>query len=191
MHHSAYILSGGQSRRFGSDKARHATPAGPQLLVLADQLRSLGHTVHIVADRADRYADLGLTCLVDSQPNSGPLAGLAAALAHHRQSLPRPSLRANGWLLLVSCDQRDWQSAWTEQLSLYTSDAADAAIYYDTQWQPLPGLYHIDLLPTIIDRLASDQLSLHSLLDSLGSRCSKVHTTQPPSQWSFNTPADL
>ena len=191
MHHSAFILSGGQSRRFGSDKARHITPAGPQLLVLVDQLRSCGHTVHVVADRADRYADIGLTCLVDAQPNSGPLAGLASALAHHLQSLPSPSPRASGWLILVSCDQRYWQSSWTEELSLHISDAVDAAIFYDTQWQPLPGLYHVDLLPTIMDRLAAHQLSLHSLLDSLGSRCSKVHTTQPPSHWSFNTPADL
>lgn len=191
MHYPAYILSGGQSRRFGSDKARYATPAGPQLLILADQLRSNGHTVHVVADRAERYADLGLTCIVDIQPNSGPLAGLASALAHHRQSLPSPAPRPSGWLLLVSCDQRHWQPAWTEELSLNTGDAVDAAINYDTQWQPLPGLYHVDLLPTLMNRLASGQLSLHSLLDSLGSRCSKVITTQPPSQWSFNTAADL
>lgn len=191
MHLPAYILSGGQSRRFGSDKARYATPAGPQLLVLADQLRNCGHTVHVVADRADRYADLGLKCLVDTQPDSGPLAGLASALAHHRDSLPVAAPRAHGWILLVNCDQRHWQQVWTDVLSKHAHDDVDASIYFDTQWQPLPGLYHIALLPTIIDRLSSRQLSLHSFLDSLGPRCARIHTTTPPCQWSFNTPAEL
>ncbi len=149
MHLPAYILAGGQSRRFGSDKARHLTPAGPQLLVLADQLRNCGHSVHVVADRADRYADLGLTCLVDTQPDSGPLAGLASALAHHRSARSTgcqpvsdnpssASSRFPSWILLVNCDQLVWQAAWVEHLMEHIHDDAATSIYFDTQWQPLP-----------------------------------------------------
>ncbi len=186
----AYILAGGQSRRFGSDKARHPTHSGPQLLALADQLRTAGHTVSVVADRADRYIDLGITCVVDVQPDSGPLAGLAAALEHHLAA-SQPGPRSTGWLMLVSCDQQHWQSSWYEELARHTSDAVDAAVYFDTQWQPLPALYHCDLLPPIMQRLALRQLSLHGLLDSLGERVARVSTTAPPSRWSFNTLSDL
>lgn len=185
----AYILSGGQSRRFGSDKARHVTSQGPQLLVLANQLRTCGHEVHIVADRADRYADLGFTCLVDAQANSGPLAGLATALEHHRQV--QSTQREHGCLLLVSCDQRHWQTAWYDELSAHVTDDSDAVIYFDGMWQPMPGLYHIDLLSTVAQRLNGRQLSMHGLLDAVEGRAVKVHTTQPPSRWSFNTQAEL
>ncbi len=188
----AYILSGGQSRRFGSDKARYETPAGVQLCLLVDRLRSAGHTVHVVADRADRYTDLGLTCLVDLQPDSGPLAGLATALAHQRAQLALASdVRAAGWLLLVNCDQRVWQADWYTELLAHTSPDVDASIYFDTMWQPLPGLYHVDLFPLVMDRLTHRRLSLHGLLDSLGDRIAQVPTQQPPSRWSFNTHADL
>jgi molybdenum cofactor guanylyltransferase len=189
MPHPAYILSGGRSSRFGSDKARYATPAGPQLLTLADQLRSHGHAVHVVADRADRYADLGITCLVDAQPDSGPLAGLASALEHHQSTASET--HHSGWILLVSCDQRHWQPSWYNDLNAHANDGVDASIYYDTMWQPLPGLYHMRMLSTIIQRLQQRQLSLHGLLGAIEQRIAKVHTTQPPSDWSFNTLEDL
>lgn len=177
----AYILAGGQSRRFGSDKARYAWPAGPQLQVLADQLRCAGHVVHVVADRSDRYRDLGFNCLTDVQPDSGPLAGLARGLIHHR----------DGWLLLVSCDQRNWQPAWYEALAVHRDDDVDAICYFDTQWQPLPGLYHTRLLETILDRLQQRQLSFHGMLETLGPACRPVQVSDPPSRWSFNTPTEL
>lgn len=185
----AYILSGGRSTRFGSDKSRYLTAAGPQLLALADRLRSQGHEVHIVADAADRYTDWGVTCIVDVQPNSGPMAGLAAALGH-RQAV-RLGDRQSGWILLVSCDQYVWQNTWYEELNSSVSQSVDASVYFDSQWQPLPALYHCDLLPSIMQRLMLGELSLHGLLDSLGERVSKVATTQPPSRWSFNTLSEL
>ena len=187
----AYILTGGGSSRFGSDKARHPMPNSPQLLVLADQLRAVGHPVHFVADRADRYSDLLITCLVDVQPDSGPLAGLATALEHHRESLSANADWLQGWLMLVSCDQRQWQASWCDDLAARFQREALAIVYFDTQWQPLPGLYHVDLLPCVRQRLTLKQLSLHGLLESIDARCLKVSTEQPPSRWSFNSPADL
>lgn len=187
----AYILSGGRSQRFGSDKARYEWPAGPQLKVLADQLHTAGHAVHIVADRADRYEDLGFDCLVDIRPDCGPLAGLASALAHHRSTLNTEAEQLPGWLLLVSCDQRNWQSSWYDSLALQTDREVDAICYYDTQWQPLPGLYHCRLLDTVLSRIESRQLSLHGLLDSLAEASLQVAVTDPPSRYSFNTPDDL
>lgn len=184
----AYILSGGRSSRFGSDKARYQTPSGPQLSVLANQLRAAGHIVHFVADRADRYADLGVTCLVDVQPDSGPLSGLASALQHSGSQL---NPEHSNWVLLLSCDQRNWQTAWYDQLVSHVHDAASAVVYFDDQWQPMPGLYHVDLLSTVVQRLQNRRLSMHGLLDAIEQRAVKVHTTQPPSRWSFNTLAEL
>lgn len=188
-----YILCGGQSRRFGSDKARVAIAGQPQLLALTAALQAAGHEVRYVADRPDRYADLGITCLVDAQPGSGPMAGLASGLRDLAGRINKGA--GEGWLLLLSCDQARWDEAWFRQLNSIrrTSSDAQAVAFYDTAWQPLPALYRIDLLGEVQQRLQARRLSLQTLLSDLDSsgRCAQVVTKQSPSTWSFNTPDEL
>ena len=198
MNLPCYILCGGQSRRFGTDKARVPISGQPQLLHLATALEATGHPVHYVADRADRYSDLGLTCLVDQQPNSGPMAGLASALAHRASQVESSQVESGagqGWLLLVSCDQAQWDESWYRELSAAkeASPGAAAAAYYDTAWQPLPALYHIGLLSDVNERLRASHLSLQTVLGDLDARqrCVRVTTELSPSTWSFNTPDEL
>ena len=121
----AYILCGGRSQRFGADKARVLIEGVPQLLRLSGALQRAGHEVRYVADRADRYRDLGVECLVDSRPDCGPMAGLECALQHRTAeiasyaSLTRAGESDAIWaarLLVVSCDQAIWESSWSEEL---------------------------------------------------------------------------
>src|SRR5688572_23594584 len=67
----AYILCGGRSQRLGTDKARSVIDGQPQLVKLGTALSQAGHRVYYVADRADRFNDLGITCLVDQYNDSG------------------------------------------------------------------------------------------------------------------------
>lgn len=129
----AYVLAGGKSRRFGSDKARAVVHHQPFLLHVARQLAPLCESVWVVAQRAGQYEDLGLATLGDLAPGSGPLAGLQTALSHAgnnsvssvASTAPSPASEAespefsespssgvnsastnlSGWILLVSCDQ--------------------------------------------------------------------------------------
>lgn len=189
-----YILCGGQSRRFGTDKARVPISGQPLLVHLSDALRSAGHRIEYVADRADRFADLGITCVADAQPDSGPMAGLASALGHLAQQVE--SGAGQGWLLLVNCDQAHWNEAWFAELDAARQAAAGAraAAYYDTAWQPLSALYHVDLLSDVQRRLRDRRLSLKTLLEDLDAdhRCARVAVKKnSPSAWSFNTPDEL
>lgn len=134
----AYVLAGGASRRFGADKARATLRGEPLLVRLSRQLRAMGRRVIVVARRPDQYADLALDTIADIQPGQGPVGGLRTALAH----------RAEGWLLLCSCDMLDIDDRWIAALAeaARRSPAADAIVARDVRWQPFPGLYHARLL---------------------------------------------
>ena len=180
----AYILCGGQSARFGTDKARVMIDQQPLLNWLANNLRDHGHEVHFVADRAERYRDLDVTCIVDAQSESGPMAGLLTALRH----------RANtcvGWSLIVTCDQLLWQRSYFQSLASQINAKIQAIAYADTTIQPLPGLYHTQLEPTIAANLAQGERSIKRVLQAIPEVVVTIHSIENPRQWCFNSPAEL
>lgn len=203
----AYILAGGRSSRFGSDKARVEIGTEPLLLSLRRSLSQQGHSVEVVADRVDRYSDLGIQCVVDCQSDHGPLAGVASALQHRQQ-------RQSGWLLLVSCDLYIWRNEWFMQLShalhvptTETRRLADDSVDSDHagqcrsdldavafaghslsgthSWEPFPSLLHTRLLPKTYELLQLGKRSLQDLYRS--ERGVAISTHDNPQSWSFNT----
>ncbi len=80
---SAVLLAGGRSTRMGRDKA--LLPLADGRTLLARQLatlRAAGAAEVLVSARAEQHLPLAGTRLIpDLQPDRGPLAGLAAALA--------------------------------------------------------------------------------------------------------------
>lgn len=187
-HCPAYLLSGGKSTRFGSDKALVEIHAQPQLLGLWHVLHNQGHEVHVVADRDDRYQHIGLSCLVDEMPGCGPLAALATALRHRRQE-------SDGWLLLLNCDQAMWQATWFQQLAEHATADIQMVTFVETiadgqkVVQPLPGLFHTRLLPTVLQQLQSGQFAMQHLVRN--APAATVDTVDNPRRWSFNTMHEL
>lgn len=183
----AYILAGGESSRFGSDKARVQIDAKPQILRLNDQLTEQGHSVHIVADRADRYIDLGLACITDAPNHSGPMAGIASALQHRQTS-------GAGWCLVLSCDQTLWRGEWFTALAMQIQNQLALTFAFrhqngHTAPQPIPGLYHTDSEPTVRQLLSVGKYSVRDLLASVDYDSQIVASN--PSEWAFNTTAEL
>ena len=166
-----YILSGGKSSRFGSDKARAPfTDGAPLLLRIAGALKPSASSCTVVAESAGKYADLGLRTIADLHPGRGPLAGLHAAVT----DLPAP-----GWLLLVSCDfvalDRNWASAL--QAATVGSNAR-AVSFRGEKIEPLFALYHSDLLKEIERALHAGALSPAKLIERV------PHTLLPlPANW--------
>ncbi len=183
-HCPAYILCGGQSARFGTDKARIKINGRPLLVQLASRLRELGHAVYFVADQSDRYADLNISSIVDAQAACGPMAGLLSA-ARHRAG------QAEGWFLLLTCDQLHWQQSYFQWLANHARPELAAITYSDELIQPIPGLYHSNIASSVTTSLASRQLSIKHLLESLGDSVVTIEPANNPRAWCFNTPAEL
>ena len=106
-----YILAGGQSSRFGRDKARVMVHSGEEISAIAlivhvsRRLSKRADRLTVVAETAGKYADLGLATLGDVVVGCGPIGGLQTALQHVRQP---------GWLLLVACDMVGVQAQWID-----------------------------------------------------------------------------
>jgi molybdopterin-guanine dinucleotide biosynthesis protein A len=185
----AYILAGGRSTRFGSDKARVFVAGESQLLRLTGMLRAPGHQVHVVASARDCYQDLGIEAIPDERQDEGPAMGLLTALEH------RVATQGNGWLLLVSVDQLLWRTQWFSDFAMKAQGSVEFVTFRRPesggrlQFQPIPGLYHTSLREPLIARLASGARSLKGLLelsDGLAMPCN-----DNPSDWSFNDAATL
>jgi len=86
----AVVLAGGESRRFGSDKALARFRGEPLIARVIQELRSVGFSqVAIAAKEPEKYAEVapGAELLRDVRPVQTPLAGLAAGLRASRYPL--------------------------------------------------------------------------------------------------------
>ncbi len=177
----AYILAGGHSSRFGSDKAHAVISGQPLILHVASFLKPFAESITVVADRTDKYADLGLRTIADDQPHLGPLGGLEAILRDCSQS---------ELALVTSCDILFLDAGRALRRLLAEAKSEDLALVYRTErWHPFPGLYNRLLLPGISERLRTDDRSLRSLLD----HSARALECEPFTAWAAdaNTPEDL
>lgn len=159
---AVYILAGGKSKRFESDKARALYQDKPLINHMAETVSPFAISVTVVADRADKYDDLGLATIADLLPDLGPIGGLYTALNHC----------PDNWLLLVSCDWLGIKGEWIKTLFGQRKCRAEAArptaiAYRDTFWQPLLALYHKSSLAVVKVQIDANNLSLQHLLDKL------------------------
>jgi len=152
----AYILAGGRSSRFGSDKARALIAGQPMILHVASSIAPFAQSITVVADAPDKYGDLGLRTIADESPHLGPLGGLAAALQ---------DCSPGATALVTSCDLIFLDGGRALGLLLGEARADDLAlVHFDERWRPFPGLYSRLLLPAIGARLCSDDRSIRTLL---------------------------
>lgn len=193
---SAYLLCGGQSRRFGRDKARAEVDGGTLLQRGVSQLQRLGLRVWLVADRADKYQDLGLTALPDTFPGCGPLAGLHTACQHHQAT----HAAEHGWLLLTSCDQTELHAEWLQTLCAAVDSARCAAVTFaetspdgKLRRHPFPGLFHRRLQSRLLSCLEQQQFAVQPFLEQLHTS-GELLTLACPADWPLipqvNTPED-
>ena len=102
---AAYVLAGGASSRFGSDKALAKIGERTVLARVCQLIEGAAGEVRVVSS-AGRYPDLQGKLVSDRWPGEGPLGGIITGLLATRESGGPP------WNLVVSCDMpfltREW-----------------------------------------------------------------------------------
>lgn len=120
------ILTGGQSRRMGRDKALLELNGRPMSLALAERYAELGPVAFCV-DREGRFPVGPYRELCDKFPGQGPLNGLVSAFLETEE----------GSILLTATDMPGGTAAAARKL-LDALGAYDACIY---RGEPLFGVY--------------------------------------------------
>ncbi len=152
-----YILAGGRSRRFGSDKARAEIEGLPLILYVAESLADVADSVTVVAREASVYADLGLRTIGDVVRNKGPLGGLLTAIDDRGH---------DGWVFVTACDWVGIQGCWVRRL-LSERRAGRVVLFESPRDQPLFGLYHTSVRAAVAKQIELGRLKMLHLLEEI------------------------
>jgi molybdopterin-guanine dinucleotide biosynthesis protein A len=188
---SGAILAGGQSTRMGRDKAFLPFPApdGPPLIAhQCALLRDLGIDDLLISGRPDTdYASAvpHARVVLDTQSDSGPLAGLAAVLAAARH--PR--------VLVMAIDHPRMTANYLRKLIHISNQSTGVVPSGPHGFEPLIAIYPCSLLPHIQQALVTGQFSLQTLLTkaikSSVIQSVKLDEDELPLFANWNTPQDL
>lgn len=177
------LTAGGQSSRFGSDKARALLEGQPLLHHVARSLEGCG--LRLLVAPPGKYSLLGWQTVADIRPGEGPLAGLEAAMTAALQ------LRGGGWVAFTGVDLPRLTAAfWRTLAAARTPDALSVQPLDPAgRPQPLAALYHTDLLPRITSLLDAGERRLRAAAET--EAVFTVAGIAPQTLQNVNTPVDL
>jgi len=174
------VLAGGESRRFGSDKAR-ALLGGKSLVErAAETLAAVFSEVVVVSSRP--VSTPAWPQVPDALGGGGPLAGIAGALTY-------ASSRGLEGAFVLACDLPLVEAGTVRSVlaALGEHPAAAPVAEGSVHWEPLCAVYRVACLPRVSEALRRDELAAHAVLDAV------VAVPVPLPVASFlnvNTPAD-
>ncbi|QQE09983.1 molybdenum cofactor guanylyltransferase [Planctomycetota bacterium] len=180
-----FILAGGLSSRFGSDKARIQIQDKNILQIITSTFSPYISSTTVIADKPDKYSDLKLQTIIDSKPGyRGPLAGLLTAAEHTSKK------NDHCWFMLTSCDTINISPKWIKQLLAMRSSTYQAIVFRDDRYQPFPGIYHSNIAKPASETLNTKQASMQNFLANIN-----IKTLPVPKNWKqmiqINTQNDL
>ena len=142
---TAVLLAGGRSRRFGSDKAFAPAPGESTRRLWEHQLAKLESLqpkqVLISANRDQDFGDQPV--MLDSTPDLGPLAGIAAAL----------ETAQTDFLVVLAIDMPQMSTEFLTELVSQATSTHGIVPRLNQRWEPLAAVY-----PTQLANLASERL---------------------------------
>ena len=165
----AYILAGGKSRRYGSDKARADAYGAPMIVRVAETLKPFASDITVVAAESGEYDDLGLRTIGDIVMDKGPLGGLLTALDDNGVA---------GWIFVSACDWKGLRSRWVERLLSERRDGSGAVAFQSDRYDPLLAAYHGSIFSVVTEHIERNRLGLQELLSSVN-----THGIPHPADW--------
>ncbi|MFQ5676108.1 MAG: molybdenum cofactor guanylyltransferase [bacterium] len=170
---NCYILAGGQSKRFGQNKALYALDTGETLLerVIAIIPASI-KAIKLVTNSPEDYRFLTLPMLPDVHPGLGPISGVHAGLVDSQHQLN----------FFLACDLPMISTDFIERILAAHSGQDIFGIKTAKGYEPLCTIYSKNCIPKIETLLAAKEYSLQALFEAMPSEFIEV----PNSEVLFN-----
>lgn len=153
---SGYLIAGGQSRRFGSDK-RLVEFEGEPLLERAGRVMcaALGELPVMVGNDVIPLSDQAWRVISDARSEAGPIGGIVAALEDSRTD----------WIMALAVDLPLMRCEDLQCLAAARRESFDVlTLSIDGRPEPLAALYHCRKTSFWRDRLDRNELSLSQAL---------------------------
>lgn len=177
------VLAGGASRRMGQDKASLTLHGRPQLEWARELLARHCEQVFISirAGQQDDPVRRGQPVIVDTQPDAGPIAGIAAAQAAHPE---------HGWLVLA-CDLPFVDDACLATLVRHRDGRPVVAFAstHDGLPEPLCAIYEPAARAGVLAAIAAGRNCPRKFI--LGTGVELLQQPDPAALDNVNTPDDL
>jgi len=189
---AGYVLAGGRSSRFGSDKALAELGGRPALARMLDAVSGSDARCTIVVGEREKYGHLGARCIPDRWPGEGPFGGIVTALL--QSSADKYGYH---WNLIVSCDMPFITAEWLNHLVAHAlRSSADVMVPKSAHGlEPLCACWRtaaVKKLRTLFDegvRKVTDAMKqVHT--EVLDESVWKRFDTKNRLFWNMNTPAD-
>jgi molybdenum cofactor guanylyltransferase len=180
------VLAGGESRRFGRNKALE--PHGGKRLIdhCVETLRRHCDPMLVVANDLSLYYDVSATLIRDVIPHQGPLGGIYTALLFS----PRE------WVLVKAADMPFLVPELVPLLFQARAGVDVVVPMVGDYHEPLMALYHRRCLPAIAGILQAERRRIIDLYRKVKVRPiseAKWRSADPEGRsfWNINTPEDL
>jgi len=152
---TAVILTGGESRRMGRDKAMVKIKGKAMVGYIVEALDPLFSDI-LISVREYR-SDVTLPQIIDSSSERGPMIGINSALQAVQTD----------WLFVIACDMPFVCTDLIHTLALKRDQHEAVLTHVSDRPQPLFGFYAKSSLPLMQRRIAEGQRSMMRLLDEL------------------------
>ena len=173
-----YILAGGQSRRFGQNKALFIWE-GQSIIERVIAAIPPTSKIFLVTNSPEIYAHLKLPTIPDHYPGCGPLAGIHAGLQHSPHE----------WNFFLACDFPYLQSSTIQEILSAPRQAQIILPQPLEGLQPLGALWSKTTLAAVAEALQKQEYRVQTLLAKLSLQ--PVVLSDPHTLFNLNTSQDL
>jgi molybdopterin-guanine dinucleotide biosynthesis protein A len=179
------VLAGGEGRRMGGAKALRPFRGQPLLAHALAQARRWSDEVAVVVRDLGQAGAADAPLILDRPDIEGPLAGLAAALAHARAAGAER-------LLTLPCDMPMLPEVMLARLEAALAPEAAVALPETAgRLQPALGLWRVGALDMLDSYLASGRSSLHGFAAACGMSTALFGPETAQAFRNANTPEEL
>ncbi len=153
------ILAGGESKRFGSDKAIHRLDGNRMIDLVLDRLKPKVDKIYAALGERDLSLPQTVTKLIDSVSGRGPLQGIYEGMKASKAT----------WLLVCPCDMPFISEELLDKILSVPRAELDAVLVSDTSGRlnPILGLYRVNLGVEVGKSLELGQLRVGHFVERL------------------------